>query len=334
MGTGLTATNATWYHVFAIINGGVADVYFDTSITAANKPAGTTAFCRIGSIYYLTGQIRPFTQVGDRFELVTPVTFISGAATTATPQLPVCGAPIGLSVIATFDAYLNYSSAASYMTFYSPLQTGQGAEGTPLGTYSLIAFSAAAAGAMGQFSVLTNTSGQIEWVANGVGGLLYAALTGWTEPTMSIAGPTGATGATGAIGATGGTGGTGGTGATGSTGTVGATGPSTVIPQNIQSGAYGLLIGDAGYEIFHPTADATARIWTIPANGSIAFPIGTVITFTNQHGAGVITIAITTDTMYMAGTGSTGSRTLAANGIATAKKVTATEWLISGVGLT
>jgi hypothetical protein len=38
--------------------------------------------------------------------------------------------------------------------------------------------------------------------------------------------------------------------------------------------------------------------------------------------------------MRLAGDGSTGSRTLAANGIATAVKVTSTEWLINGTGLT
>jgi hypothetical protein len=38
--------------------------------------------------------------------------------------------------------------------------------------------------------------------------------------------------------------------------------------------------------------------------------------------------------MRLAGAGTTGSRTLAANGVATAIKLTATEWIISGVGLT
>jgi hypothetical protein len=47
-----------------------------------------------------------------------------------------------------------------------------------------------------------------------------------------------------------------------------------------------------------------------------------------------MTIAITTDTMRLAGAGTTGSRTLAANGIATCLKLTATEWIISGTGLT
>lgn len=106
------------------------------------------------------------------------------------------------------------------------------------------------------------------------------------------------------------------------------------IPQNSQSTAYTLVLGDANYHILHPSADTTARTFTIPANSSVAFPVGTAVTFVNQNAAGVITIAITTDTMRLAGAGTTGSRTLAANGIATALKITSTEWIISGTGLT
>jgi hypothetical protein len=106
------------------------------------------------------------------------------------------------------------------------------------------------------------------------------------------------------------------------------------IPQNSQSAAYTLVLGDAGKHILHPSADTTARTFTIPANGSVAFPVGTAITFVNQNSAGTVTIAITTDTMRLAGAGTTGSRTLAANGVATAIKITSTEWIISGTGLT
>lgn len=105
------------------------------------------------------------------------------------------------------------------------------------------------------------------------------------------------------------------------------------IPQNSKSTAYTLVIGDSAKHIFHPSADTTARTFTIPANSSVAYPIGTALTFINQNGAGVITIAITTDTMRLAGAGTTGSRTLAANGVATAIKITSTEWIISGSGL-
>jgi hypothetical protein len=106
------------------------------------------------------------------------------------------------------------------------------------------------------------------------------------------------------------------------------------IPQNSQSVAYTLVLADAGKHILHPSADTTARTFTIPANSSVAYVIGTAITFVNQNAAGVMTIAITTDTMRLAGAGTTGSRTLAANGVATAIKLTATEWIISGTNLT
>lgn len=105
------------------------------------------------------------------------------------------------------------------------------------------------------------------------------------------------------------------------------------IPQNSQSAAYTLVLADSGKHILHPSADTTARVFTIPANSSVAFPVGTAVTFINQNAAGVVTISITTDTMRLAGAGTTGSRTLAANGVATAIKLTSTEWIISGTGL-
>ena len=105
------------------------------------------------------------------------------------------------------------------------------------------------------------------------------------------------------------------------------------IPQNSQSGAYTLVLADAGKHIFHPSGDANARTYTIPANSSVAYPIGTAITFINMTSQ-VVTIAITTDTMYLSSAGTTGSRSLAQYGSATAIKMTSTTWLISGSGLT
>ena len=105
------------------------------------------------------------------------------------------------------------------------------------------------------------------------------------------------------------------------------------IPQNSQSAAYTLVLADAGKHIFHPSTDANARTYTIPANSSVAYPIGTAITFINMTAA-VVTIAITTDTMYLSSAGTTGSRSLAQYGSATAIKMTSTTWLISGSGLT
>ena len=105
------------------------------------------------------------------------------------------------------------------------------------------------------------------------------------------------------------------------------------IPQNSQSAAYTLVLADAGKHIYHPSTDANARTYTIPANSSVAYAIGTAITFINMTSQ-VVTIAITTDTMYLSSAGTTGSRSLAQYGSATAIKMTSTTWLISGSGLT
>lgn len=103
------------------------------------------------------------------------------------------------------------------------------------------------------------------------------------------------------------------------------------IPQNSQSAAYTTVLADAQKHILHPTADNNARTFTIAANASVAYPIGTCITFVNQ--INTVTIAITSDTLVLAGTGGTGSRTLAASGVATALKIASTTWIISGTGL-
>lgn len=114
-----------------------------------------------------------------------------------------------------------------------------------------------------------------------------------------------------------------------------ATGTTTfagsTIPQNSQSAAYELVAADANKHVLHPVADDNPRTFTIPANSAVAFPIGTAVTFVNMQNT--VTIAITTDTMTLMGAGSTGSRTLAENGIATVLKITATTWVISGTNL-
>jgi hypothetical protein len=107
------------------------------------------------------------------------------------------------------------------------------------------------------------------------------------------------------------------------------------VPQNSQSAAYTTVAADRGKHILHPTADNNARTFTIDSNANVAYPVGTLITFVNQ--INTVTISITSDTLTLfagSGTGTTGSRTLAAGGVATALKVASTSWVIWGVGLT
>lgn len=100
---------------------------------------------------------------------------------------------------------------------------------------------------------------------------------------------------------------------------------------NAQSAAYTAVRGDANGTIYHPSSDNNARTFTIPANATVAYPVGTTLTFVND--VNTVTIAIASDTLVLAGSGGIGSRTLAANGVATAVKVAATRWYISGAGL-
>jgi hypothetical protein len=105
------------------------------------------------------------------------------------------------------------------------------------------------------------------------------------------------------------------------------------IPQNSQSANYTTLLSDANKHLLHPAADANARTFTIDSNANVPYPIGTSFTFVNQT-TQVLSIAITSDTMTLVNTTTTGTRSLAQNGMATALKVSSTGWLVSGVGLT
>ena len=100
------------------------------------------------------------------------------------------------------------------------------------------------------------------------------------------------------------------------------------LPQNSKTASYTLALSDMGKMVNTTTGGVV-----IPANGSVAFPIGaTVIIYNNS--ASNQTISITTDTLRLAGTATTGSRTLAQYGLATCVKVAATTWVVSGAGVT
>ena len=100
------------------------------------------------------------------------------------------------------------------------------------------------------------------------------------------------------------------------------------VPQNSQSSNYTLTISDQGKNIY-VTANSTI---TIPANSSVSFPIGATISILTNANV-TANVAITTDTLYLGGIGTTGTRTVSSYGMATIIKVTATSWYISGAGV-
>lgn len=99
------------------------------------------------------------------------------------------------------------------------------------------------------------------------------------------------------------------------------------LPQNSQTASYTLALTDMGKHISITTGGVV-----IPANASVAFPIGSAIAIFNNSASNQ-TISITTDTLRQAGTANTGSRTLAQYGLCTVTKVAATVWVISGAGV-
>ena len=102
-----------------------------------------------------------------------------------------------------------------------------------------------------------------------------------------------------------------------------ATYPATI---NAQVGVtYTAVLTDADKIITLTNGAAIAM--TIPANASVAYPIGTKLNF-QQLGAGAVTVGITTDTLLI-----NSGATLVMNGqnsIATALKITATSWVLFG----
>jgi hypothetical protein len=93
---------------------------------------------------------------------------------------------------------------------------------------------------------------------------------------------------------------------------------------NAQTGTtYSLVIGDAWKLI--TLSNAGAITLTIPANASVAFPIGTHIDIM-QLGAGQVTTTITSDTLRSTPT----AKTRAQYSMATLIKIASTTWVISG----
>jgi hypothetical protein len=107
---------------------------------------------------------------------------------------------------------------------------------------------------------------------------------------------------------------------------------SAPLQVNSQSGNYTTVLDDTGAVILHPNTDDTMRTYIIDSNAKVPYPVGTVLTFVNEINS--ILIAINSDTMTLAGSTNTGTRTLSSCGIASALKVTPTRWVISGANLT
>lgn len=100
-------------------------------------------------------------------------------------------------------------------------------------------------------------------------------------------------------------------------------------PPNSQGGAYAIVASDAGKHINITTGGVTVNVSTLAA--------GDMVTIFNNSASSQTITSGTSVTMYLAGTATTGNRTLAQRGVATILCVTggaSAVYVISGAGLT
>lgn len=101
------------------------------------------------------------------------------------------------------------------------------------------------------------------------------------------------------------------------------------LPPNSQTGTYTAVLADRGKAII---LGGGAGVGVIPANASVAYPLGTVLTFINANGAPT-TVSIASDSLTLAGTASVGTRTIPASSYMVAIKAASATWFASGPGV-
>jgi hypothetical protein len=174
MGQGLTIAVSTWYHVFAAIIGGAFDVFFDTSASAANKPASTTAFRCIGS--FLTdgsAHIKTFTQHGQYFQWKSAVLDLNGGGATAITNVAL-SVPLGVVTFPMIAVTLTPNAAGNFMGVSSAGQAAAdvAVRGPVTGQANSLFIS----------SLFTDTSSQIRYITSSASDTDQISTLGWIDP--------------------------------------------------------------------------------------------------------------------------------------------------------
>ena len=173
--------NSTWYHVFLIVCTGVADIYFDTSVTAANKPACASSFVRIGSILTnSSGNITSFTQFNKKFRFAAAPFDISTSTLTTSRSLFALSVPPGVNVEA--NLYGTIANAGNAIVWVGPPSATDAAPSLTA-TPGVLVYTGIANGIQIGWStdIVVNTSQQIAARSDSSGTTLRAVTNGWTE---------------------------------------------------------------------------------------------------------------------------------------------------------
>ena len=185
MGNALTIANSTWYYVFAVIVNGVHDVYFDTSVSAANKPSGTSYYRLIG--FFRTNgsaEILDFVQMGDYWQWAAPVSDVGATNPGTSAVTRTLTVPTGVNVMANVILGLqNNGAGGNALALLSDLAIPDAAVGVS-GAQTAYAANSSANVAVDHtpVSVRTNTSAQIRsrLSYSDANVILYIVTYGWT----------------------------------------------------------------------------------------------------------------------------------------------------------
>ena len=167
--------DATW-HLFMIRNPstGVVDALFSQSVSAPTMPSGFTQKRRIGSFVRQVaawGGLIPFTQLGDYFQMSSPTSDHTGASVVQNglfyASLFLKSMPVGLKMLADFDAQMGCTGANAFMTMWDPDVVTPGRPNLATGTANVLS--------MARFTIYTDTSGRIRVQAGSITGTYTCA---------------------------------------------------------------------------------------------------------------------------------------------------------------
>jgi hypothetical protein len=174
MGQGLAVAPNTWYHAMAIGVGASVDAYFDISLTAANKPAGATAYRRLGSVKTnASSQLLPFLQINDLFLWATAIRDITNMNLSAVSPINVRMSVPPLPVFVQGRMNAANASGPFFIDVLTPGTTGQNS-----------GVIAAPSGQQGSafYSVMSDALGQLRYVTGGgTTNVIYADTYGWLD---------------------------------------------------------------------------------------------------------------------------------------------------------
>jgi len=99
------------------------------------------------------------------------------------------------------------------------------------------------------------------------------------------------------------------------------------IPLTAKTASYQIALTDVGQGV-----STTAGV-TVPPNSTTAFAVGDTIAIYNNSASSITITQGSGVTLRLAGSATTGNRTLAQRGVGTLIKIASDEWVISGMGV-